>query len=135
MLASCAAACLGQSLEQERRAKMGFLFFTLGYWAGRLLSAAAWRHFRRTTAEEGGSQMITLKLTATPVVERKTLCTACRFSHVVRGYEKGQELIACGYAFPPREILFAVQECTDFRAEREAAMALSEAVETCNASR
>ncbi len=74
--------------------------------------------------------MITLKLRATPVVVRKTLCTACVFSHVVRGYEKHEELILCGYAFPPREIVFPVRECTDFRAEREVQMALAAAEET-----
>ncbi|HEX4004077.1 MAG TPA: hypothetical protein VHX36_15610 [Candidatus Acidoferrales bacterium] len=73
--------------------------------------------------------MITLKLTATPVVVRKTICTACRFSHVVRGYEKEQELIFCGYAFPAREILFAVKECTDFRGASEALAALPAAAE------
>lgn len=69
--------------------------------------------------------MITLKLKATPIVVRKTLCTACVYSHVVRGYEKHEELILCGYAFPPRDILFPVRECTDFRAERGAAVALT----------
>jgi len=74
--------------------------------------------------------MITLKLAATPIVVRKTLCTACVYSHVVRGYEKHEELILCGYAFPPREILFPVRECTDFRTERGAAVALAAVPET-----
>lgn len=69
--------------------------------------------------------MITLKLKATPIVVRKTLCTACVYSHVVRGYEKHEEMILCGYAFPPRDILFPVRECTDFRAERGTAVALT----------
>jgi len=66
--------------------------------------------------------MITPKRKATPIVVRKTLCTACVFSHVVRGHE---ERILCGYAFPPRESLFAVRECTDPRVERESTLALA----------
>ena len=108
---------------------MPVLFFALGYWLARLLLAVARRCIRRLHAGRGGPQMITLKLTATPVVVRKTLCTACQFSHVVRGYEKGEELILCGYAFPPREILFPVRECTDFRAEREVTLALNASAE------
>lgn len=108
---------------------MPLLFFFLGYWLIRMLVALARGRRRLPGTGKGGSQMITLKLTATPVVVRKTLCTACQFSHVVRGYEKGQELIFCGYAFPPREILFPVKECTDFRAEREVTLALNASAE------
>lgn len=108
---------------------MPLLFFALGYWIARLLVAVGRRFVLRLHAGRGGSQMILLKLTATPVVTRQTLCTACRYSHVVRGYEKDQETILCGYAFPPREILFAVRECTDFRAEREALTVLPAAAQ------
>ena len=107
---------------------MALLFFAFGYLLARLLVTATRRYFRRPIGQKGGSQMIVLKLTATPVVERRTLCTACRYSHVVRGYERQQELVLCGYAFPPREILFAVKECTDFRAESETLTALPAAV-------
>jgi len=62
----------------------------------RLLPRLINRGRLRWKARKGGSQMITLKLTATPIVVRKTLCTACVFSHVVRGYEKDEELILCG---------------------------------------
>jgi hypothetical protein len=37
----------------------------------------------------------------------------------VRGYERGEEIITCGYAFPPRDILFAVRECPDHKPKRE----------------
>ena len=106
------------------------LVYMVAYWLIRLLIKLAKRYFLRLPAGEGGSQMIMLKLTAMPIVVRKTLCTACVYSHVVRGYEKHEELIFCGYAFPPREILFPVRECTDFRAERGAAVALTAAPET-----
>jgi hypothetical protein len=62
--------------------------------------------------------MITLDLRAARQLVRKTLCTSCIYSHVVRGYEPREELIFCGYLFPQREVLFPVRECTDFRAER-----------------
>jgi len=104
---------------------MPFLVLTLTILLIRLLPLLIKRGFQYWKAREGGSQMITLKLTATPVVVRKSLCAACEFSHVVRGYEKHEELILCGYAFPPREILFPVRECTDFRAEREVSLALA----------
>jgi hypothetical protein len=101
------------------------LIFGLTYRLLRLVIRLAKRYFPPFAAGEGGSQMITLKLKATPIVVRETLCRACVFSHVVRGYEKHEELVLCGYAFPPREILFAVRECTDFRIERGVAMAVA----------
>jgi hypothetical protein len=104
---------------------MPFLVLALTILLIRLLPLLITRAYLRWKARKGGSQMITLKLTATPIVVRKTLCTACMFSHVVRGYEKREELILCGYSFPPREILFPVRECTDFRAEREVSLALA----------
>jgi hypothetical protein len=100
------------------------LIFALTYWLIRLLTKAARRYFPPFAAREAGSRMMTLKLKATPIVVRKTLCTACVFSQV-RGYEKHEELVLCGYAFALPEILFAVRECTDFRAEREVTLALA----------
>lgn len=99
------------------------LIFALTYWLIRRLIKLVKRSFLPSAAREGGSRVITLKLQATPVAARKTLCTACVFSHVVRGYEKHEELILCGYAFPPREILFVVREYSDFRVARESALA------------
>jgi hypothetical protein len=49
----------------------------------------------------------------------ESLCVSCVFAHVVRGYERGEEIIACGFAFPPRDMLFAVRECTDHKPKRE----------------
>ena len=106
------------------------LVYVIAYWLIRLLIKLAKRYFLRLPAGEGESQMIMLKLTATPIVVRKTLCTACVYSHVVRGYEKHEELIFCGYAFPPREILFPVRECTDFRAGRELSLAVAAIAES-----
>ena len=54
-----------------------------------------------------------------PPPPRKSLCIACVYSHVVWGYEPGEVLIVCGYAFPPREVLFPVRECTDYKPKRE----------------
>jgi hypothetical protein len=63
--------------------------------------------------------MITLKLPRAPIAPQKTLCSGCVYSHIVRGYAPAEELIFCGYAFPPREVLFPVRECTDFREQRD----------------
>lgn len=50
---------------------------------------------------------------------RKSLCTACVYAHVVRGYEPCEVLIVCGYGFPPREVLFPARECTDYKPKRK----------------
>ena len=81
----------------------------------RTLMIIAMRRFR--SAENRGSSFITLNLRSMIPVVRNSLCTACVFSHIVRGYQPLEELIVCGFAFP-REISFPVRECTDFRAER-----------------
>jgi len=56
---------------------------------------------------------------ATTVVLPDPLCYECVYAHIVRGYGAGEELIACGYAFPMREVLFRVRECSDYRPKRE----------------
>ncbi|MGH9747352.1 MAG: hypothetical protein ACRD59_14745 [Candidatus Acidiferrales bacterium] len=47
------------------------------------------------------------------------LCIGCVYAHIVRGFRPEEELIACGYAFPARELLFRVRECSDYRPKRE----------------
>ena len=58
-------------------------------------------------------------LMTVPPAPHKSLCTACVYAHVVRGYESWEVLIVCGYAFPPREVPFPVRECTDYKPKRE----------------
>jgi hypothetical protein len=50
---------------------------------------------------------------------RSSLCAGCVYAHIVRGYEPGEQMIFCGYAYPQREILFPVRECTDYKPKRE----------------
>jgi hypothetical protein len=76
------------------------------------------RHRMGRAAEKGEPRMITLDLRFARKTVPKTLCVGCIYSHIVRGFEPHEEIIFCGYAFPPREMLFPVRECTDFRAER-----------------
>jgi hypothetical protein len=90
----------------------------LGIWLGRRIVRLAKNWFRLPTIRKGGPQMITLNLCFMPLALTTSLCSSCRFSHVVRGFNR-EELIFCGYTFPLREVLFAVKECTDFRSERE----------------
>ena len=52
-------------------------------------------------------------------VPRSSLCAGCVYAHIVRGYEPGERMIFCGYAYPQREIPFPVRECTDYRPKRE----------------
>jgi hypothetical protein len=85
-------------------------------------------------AGKGGPQLITLNLPrlrgakareahivspAVALPSRNSLCTACVYAHVVRGYEPFEVLIACGYAFPPREVPFPVRECSDYKPKRK----------------
>ena len=65
--------------------------------------------------------MITLRIPIVRPVKTQpdTLCNYCEYAHIVRGYGMGEEMIACGYVFPAREVLFRVHECTDYRPKRE----------------
>jgi hypothetical protein len=67
-------------------------------------------------ARKGGSTFTILSPTATVVVVRRMLCRA----RVVRGPRRHEKLVLRGYAFPTRQIPFAVRECTDLRVERPA---------------
>jgi hypothetical protein len=55
---------------------------------------------------------------ALPAIARESLCDVCSFSRTVRGYEAGDVLVTCAYAFPPQNIPFPVRKCTDFKAKR-----------------
>jgi hypothetical protein len=65
--------------------------------------------------------MIALRIPiARPVkTQPDTLCNYCLYAHIVRGYGMGEEMIACGYMFPAREVPFRVHECTDYKLKRE----------------
>jgi hypothetical protein len=100
-----------------------------------LLIRLAFAGLRARHAGKGGPKLIKLSiprlrrtelfavrvpsLVDAPPPPRKSLCIACVYSHVVRGYEHGEVLIVCGYAFPPREVRFPVRECTDHKPKRE----------------
>jgi hypothetical protein len=49
---------------------------------------------------------------------RESLCDSCALAHIVRGYNLAEAMVTCGYVFPPREVLFAVRECTDHKPKR-----------------
>jgi hypothetical protein len=77
----------------------------------------------RLTSQTPRTGMIELKLPraceglAAPM--RKALCQSCAFAHIVQGYERGEEIVTCGFAFPPREMLFVVRACTDYKPKGE----------------
>ncbi|MGA8143635.1 MAG: hypothetical protein WB987_07085 [Candidatus Acidiferrales bacterium] len=73
----------------------------------------------RLARRKGALAMIELKIPAPMAVPPDPLCYSCVYAHIVRGHGAGEELIACGYAFPMREVLFRVRECTDYRPKRE----------------
>lgn len=76
----------------------------------------------RRARKGAAAKMTTLNIpraVATPPPAPLSLCASCAFAHIVRGYKPGEEIVVCGYAFPPRDILFAVRECTDYKPKRE----------------
>jgi hypothetical protein len=79
--------------------------------------------FRDRRARKGGApKMIKLNIPRAgpaPPLAPVSLYASCAFAHIVRGYLAGEEIVVCGYAFPPRDILFAVRECTDYKPKRE----------------
>lgn len=93
------------------------LFF-FGFAFNMVRLAACLRRIR-LGRKTGGPDFIKLNLPRAPAPEPESLCASCVFAHVVRGYQRGEEIIACGYAFPQRDILFAVRECTDHKPKRE----------------
>jgi hypothetical protein len=68
-------------------------------------------------AERAETHFVSRAIAAPP--PRNSLCTACLYAHVVRGYEPFEVLIACGYAFPPRVVPFPVRECSDHKPKRK----------------
>lgn len=88
------------------------------YWVIRFLVPRVRTWVARREAEPA---MIALRIPmARPVkTQPGTLCNYCAYAHIVHGYGMGEEMIACGYMFPAREVLFRVHECTDYRPKRE----------------
>lgn len=74
--------------------------------------------------------MITLDLRMARKTPPITLCATCVFSHIVTGYAPQERIVFCGYAFPLREVPFAVKECTDFKTERPLGMEVLQLQET-----
>jgi hypothetical protein len=97
---------------------------------------------QRRARKAGGLEMIKLNIPRAAAVARPapvlpeaatpvSLCASCAFARIVRGYPPDEEIVVCGYAFPPRDILFAVRECTDHKPKRErsaAEIAIEDAV-------
>jgi hypothetical protein len=90
----------------------------ISYWVIRLALPRIRAWVARRTAEPA---MIALRIPMARPVKTlpDTLCNYCAYAHIVRGCGMGEELIACGYMFPAREVLFRVHECTDYRPKRE----------------
>ena len=88
------------------------------YWVIRFLAPQVRAWIAQRKAEPA---MIALRIPiARPVkTQLDTFCNYCVYAHIVRGYGMGEEMIACGYMFPAREVLFRVHECTDYRPKRE----------------
>ncbi len=88
-------------------AGLAFNMVPLGVWFYRV-----W--IRRKT---GSLRFITLNLPRVRAPQPESLCASCVFAQVVRGYGSSEESVTCGYTFPPRDIFFAVRECTEPQAK------------------
>ena len=93
---------------------MAILIVVLAYFLARFL--VNWARPRIQLCRMARPAMIALRI---PPARPDTLCNYCVYAHIVRGYGLGQEMIACGYVFPAREVLVRVRECTDYRPKRE----------------
>jgi len=91
---------------------IAILLFRLGMeWVSALLN------------RKGGPHMIALNIPRPRRAERTSLCEGCVFAHIIRGFELREVLVFCGYAFPLREVLFSVRDCSDFKPKRAAEVA------------
>jgi hypothetical protein len=99
---------------------IGFFTVMIVYWLASFSYVALRAGLARS--KKGGTAMILLKIPRPVAVDvavapapPKSLCYECVYSRIVRGFEPNEELITCGFGFPPRDIYFAVRSCTDFR--------------------
>src|SRR6185437_12422761 len=90
------------------------LAYIIGCFVARMMVSVV----RTAIARKGGPPVITLDLRATRIAPRSTLCATCVFSHIIAGYAPQERTVFCGYAFPLREVPFAVKDCTDFKTPR-----------------
>lgn len=114
---------------------MSIVIAVFAYWVARFVVICVWPRLARMNRVPA---MTILKIpapsaSARPFVEAEriapvpvvvvvpdTLCYECLYAHIVRGYDRNnEELIACGYVFPMREVPFRVHECSDYRPKRE----------------
>lgn len=59
--------------------------------------------------------MPTITIKGGTPLQGESLCKACQWVHMIRGYRESQEVIICTYLDPSREVTFAVYECSHFR--------------------
>lgn len=93
------------------------LAYIFGYLAARVITSLVRAVVRTAVVRKGGSPVITLDLRSARIASPRTLCASCVFSHIIAGYAQQEQIVFCGYAFPLREIPFAVKDCTDFKTE------------------
>lgn len=97
---------------------MAMFVYIFGYFLARMIASLLRMGVRTAITRKGGPPVITLDLRATRIAPRSTLCATCVFSHIIAGYAPQERTVFCGYAFPLREVPFAVKDCTDFKTPR-----------------
>ena len=59
--------------------------------------------------------MVTIKINGGTPSGVQSLCTTCRWAHIVKGFSASQKLIRCGrFYYDPRVVRFPVSECNSY---------------------
>jgi hypothetical protein len=62
--------------------------------------------------------MVTIKVKGGTPQGSGTLCTSCRWGHIVKGYSESQVEIFCTRMYPDRPVKFPVVHCTTYDDKR-----------------
>ena len=101
---------------------MFIVIAVIAYWVMRfgVPHVRAWIAARKAEpASDGRAAATEIPAPKRAVPVPDPLCYECVYAHIVRGFGAGEELIACGYVFPMREVCYRVRECSDYRPKRE----------------
>jgi hypothetical protein len=63
--------------------------------------------------------MVTIKVKGGTPAGVQSLCTTCRWAHIVKGSSASQKVVRCGrFYYDPRVIPFSVSECSSYDDKR-----------------
>src|SRR5260370_18790168 len=62
-------------------------------------------------------RMVTIKVKDGTPQGAETLCTTCRWAHIVKGFRVSEKEIFCRYLTDDRPVRFPVSQCNSYRSE------------------